>query len=100
VVSIETIVIAPDPTVDLDVSDLQVVEGAIVTLTWTSTDATGCIGSWTSSPLATSGSDDVTVNETTTYTITCTNMVGSAQESHMVTVLPEMVFSSGFESNE
>jgi hypothetical protein len=58
-------------------------------LTWSSTNATACTasGGWNGAK-ATSGSQDVTPANTTTYTLTCTGPGGNASKSATVTVTP------------
>jgi hypothetical protein len=74
----------PMPTVSLAAGAL--VQGSS-TLTWTSTNATGCTasGAWSGS-VATSGSQVVSPAATSTYTLTCTGSGGSAAQSATVTV--------------
>jgi hypothetical protein len=78
----------PAPTVTLTADPLTVVEGESSTLSWISTSATSCTGSWTTEILGTEGSDTVNPTETTTYTITCTGEGGTADDSVTVTVEP------------
>lgn len=76
------------PTVSLTASPTSINSGDSSTLTWSSTNATGCAGggAW-SSNLAASGTQSVTPTATSTYTITCTGTDGStANASATVTV--------------
>ena len=77
---------APAPTVTLAASAKDVAVNGSDTLTWTSTNASGCVasGGWSGS-LAPSGSKAVTVAASATYTITCTGSGGSANASTGVT---------------
>jgi hypothetical protein len=78
----------PAPT--LKFSSSSVTPGATTTLTWTSTDATGCVasGGWTGSQV-TNGSTTITAPSTagtTDYTLTCSNANGSASATATLTV--------------
>jgi len=78
--------IEPDLVVNISSSKSIVTPGSQVTLSWTSNVTEKCYGSWTQSPLAVNGSDTVTVNSDTTYTIDCTSIVGNARDSVLVEV--------------
>jgi hypothetical protein len=87
------------PTVSISASATLVVPSTQVTLSWSSSNADACTGSWTGNALATSGNAKVTVNNETTYTVTCSNAVGTDDDSVTVQVkLPERIFQDGFES--
>ena len=76
------------PAIILSASPSTVKSGAASTLTWSSTNATACTasGGWTGS-LATSGARATSaVNATTTYTISCAGIGGTATQSAIVTV--------------
>jgi hypothetical protein len=76
------------PTVSLSASPTTVSSGQSSTLTWSSTNATGCTasGAWSGSK-ATSGSASTgALNQTSTYSMTCTNGTSSATASSTVTV--------------
>jgi outer membrane protein OmpA-like peptidoglycan-associated protein len=75
----------PAPTASISASSSSVNTGQTVTLTWSSTNATSCTGSWMSGS-ATSGTQSVTPPSTTTYTITCTGAGGSATAATSVSV--------------
>ncbi|HJS21852.1 MAG TPA: hypothetical protein VJ764_04290 [Steroidobacteraceae bacterium] len=79
------------PTVTLGANPTSVASGATTTLTWSSTDATGCTasGGWTGAR-ATSGSEtSAALTANTTFTLTCTNgQGGSTSRSVTVTVAP------------
>lgn len=70
------------PVVDLSASPTSGAAPLNVTLTWSSTGAASCIASdgWTGSK-PTSGTQGVTVNATTTYTLICSAPEGSANLS-------------------
>ena len=78
---------APAPTVSLTANPIIIDPGQATTLTWSSTNATGCTasGGWTGAqPL--SGEVDAFTTATKTYTLTCTGPGGSAAKSVTVTV--------------
>jgi len=75
----------PAPTVSLLASPLTIDEGQPATLSWSSTDSNSCSADWTGSS-STSGSQPVTPNVTTTYSISCDGDGGSANDSVIVTV--------------
>lgn len=78
----------PAPTVMLGSSASSVAPGGSVTLTWTSTDASGCSasGGWTGSR-GTSGSELVgPLNASTTFKLSCTGGGGSADASTSVSI--------------
>lgn len=67
-------------------------EGENSTLEWSTTNATSCTASdgWNGNK-ATSGEEDVTPDETTTYTLSCSGAGGTISESVTVTVEDEPV---------
>lgn len=73
------------PTVNLTANPTSINYGGSSTLSWNSTNATSCTSYWTGST-ATSGSGVVTPGATTTYSITCSNSVGSATDTATVNV--------------
>lgn len=78
----------PVPTVTLTAASSQVVDGATVSLTWSSTNATSCTasGGW-SGTRPTGGSETVTpAGPATSYGLQCTGAGGSASASTTVTV--------------
>lgn len=80
--------VTPAPTVTLSASPTSVTSGTASTLTWASTDASSCSasGSWSGSQ-PTSGSQSTgALNQTSTYSLTCTGSGGSATASATVTV--------------
>jgi hypothetical protein len=73
------------PTVSLVANPASIQSGASSTLTWSSTNATGCVGAnFTAS--GTSGSTSVSPTATTTYSISCQGPSGSTMRSASVTV--------------
>jgi hypothetical protein len=81
--------ITPAPTVTLSASPTSVTTGQSSTLTWASTNATSCnaTGAWSITNLPTSGSQSTgALNQTSTYSLTCTGDGGSATASATVTV--------------
>lgn len=82
------VVLESPPVVALSGSPTAVASGASSTLTWSSTNATGCTasGGW-SGGRATSGSTTTgALATTTTYSLTCTGTGGSANKSATVAV--------------
>lgn len=79
----------PGPTVTFSANPSTINAGQSSRLTWSSTNATGCTasGGW-SGARTTSGSQDVTPANTTTYTLTCIGPGGNASASTTVTVTP------------
>jgi hypothetical protein len=77
----------PAPTVTISASPTSITSGGSSTLTWSSTNATSCTasGSWTGSR-GTSGTLSVTPTTTSTYTLSCTGIGGSINQSTTVTV--------------
>jgi hypothetical protein len=79
---------APAPTVTLAANPVGVTTGGSSTLTWSSTNATGCTagGAW-SGTKALSGSHVLSgLAETSSYTLTCTGLGGSEGKSVTITV--------------
>lgn len=87
----------PNVTVSLTASASSVVEGAAVTLTWSSTNATSCTasGDW-SGTKDSSGSETVTpVGEgSATYTVSCRGEGESNSRSVTIDVLPVLVITA------
>jgi hypothetical protein len=75
----------PAPTASLSVSPTKVSAGQSSTLTWSSTNATSCVGS-NFSASATSGSAVVAPTVTTSYSVKCTGDGGSASSLATVSV--------------
>lgn len=77
-----------------------VLAGTAVTLSWTTTDADGCWGSWSANPLTANDSEMVVVDSTTQYTITCANAVDSVEAMDTVVVIdPPVITSFDADSN-
>lgn len=75
------------PTVTIRANPRSILQGESSTLTWNSQNATTCVASngWLGSrPL--SGTEVVRPNTTTTFTVTCSNEFGQAQDSDTVFV--------------
>jgi CubicO group peptidase (beta-lactamase class C family) len=70
------------PAVTFSSSASTVAAGGSVTLTWNATNATGCAasGGWNGAKAA-SGTESVTVNQSTTYTLACTGSGGTTSQS-------------------
>ncbi len=77
----------PAPTLTLSASPATLTSGSSSTLTWSSTNATGCTatGGWSGAKV-TGSSEAVTPSVTTTYTLGCTGAGGSVSKSVTVTV--------------
>lgn len=73
-------------TASLSSSQTYVPKGNPVTLTWTSTLATSCLGDEFSTDGEVSGEVVVNPNSTTIYTLTCNNDFGSENETLQVSV--------------
>jgi peptidoglycan-associated lipoprotein len=74
------------PTVNLQASPTSIQRGQSVTLSWSSTNATGLTLSPGIGNVSAEGSQRVTPQESTTYTITATGPGGSADANARVTV--------------
>jgi hypothetical protein len=89
----------PPPEVSLSVDQTLVDSGASVVLTWTSTNADSCETSanWTGSEpvsVPTEGSQSVgPLNANSTFSLTCSNVQGSAVEMVSVNVLAQLSLS-------
>jgi peptidoglycan-associated lipoprotein len=77
---------APQPTVTLKASTVQIKPGDSVTLSWTSTDATDLGLAPGIGKVAAEGSVPVTPTQSTTYTITASGPGGTASASANITV--------------
>lgn len=87
----------PAPTVTLTASPTSVAAGGMTTLSWNSTDATGCTasGGW-SGTRPTSGSESsAALQAATTFTLSCTGAGGSAAQSASVSVTAAPTVKSG-----
>jgi uncharacterized repeat protein (TIGR03803 family) len=84
-----TPVVARAPTLSFSASPTSLPAGSTTRLTWSSTDATSCIAGrgWTGSK-AVSASEVVTVNQTSTFDLTCQGAGGQASQSVTVTAQP------------
>ena len=84
--------ITPAPTANISANPLgPLTSGTPTTLTWSSTNATSCVGTnfSTGAGNPTSGTASVTpISPSTTYTVTCYNSTNSATASVTVTVNP------------
>ncbi|MBS0375186.1 MAG: hypothetical protein JSR73_11450 [Proteobacteria bacterium] len=77
------------PTVSLSATPASVSAGSSAMLSWTSTGASACTasGGWSGSqPVSSSGTSVGPLSATTTYTLQCTGLGGSASASATVTV--------------
>jgi hypothetical protein len=80
------------PTLMLGANPTSIASGASSTLSWSSTNATGCSGTGFS-PTGVSGSVSVSPTVSTTYSVTCTGSGGSTTQSAAVVVNPVPAFS-------
>jgi PKD repeat protein len=87
--------VAPTVTITADPSTITV--GSSAQLTWTSTNTTSCTasGAWVGAQ-TTSGTLTVSPTVTSTYTLTCTGLGGTASQSAIITVNqpPTLTFSA------
>ena len=82
-----TITAPPPPTVTVSVSSATVPMFGNVTVSWNSTNATSCTGSWSgTASIGLSGSVSKQPTSTTIYQVTCSGPGGSASDSKTVTV--------------
>jgi len=81
--------VIPAPTVSFSASPSQIPSGTSSTLTWASSNATGCTASnaW-SGPRPPSGTATVMPSTTATYSLSCTGAGGAGAASTTVTVVP------------
>jgi hypothetical protein len=79
--------VGPTPTAVLSISPPTILLGQSATLTWSSTNTTGCATSW-SAPVAPSGTYIVTPQaaESIQYTLACTGFGGTATGAATLTV--------------
>src|SRR4029079_19472420 len=77
----------PAPTVSLTANPTNISAGQSSSLSWSSTNASGCVasGGW-SGTMSTAGSANVTPDSTTSYTLACTGSGGTATESATVSL--------------
>ena len=83
-----TSAIVPAPTVTLSATPSSITSGQTSTLTWSSTNATGCSasgGTFTGTK-TTNGNQTLSPTSNTTYTLTCTGAGGSVNKSATVAV--------------
>ena len=83
-VCVTPVVTTPAPTVSVSISQPKVSVGSAATVTWTSTNATSCVGADAMSGSKAVNSSEVitpTVGGQYTYTISCTGAGGSAKQS-------------------
>ena len=84
-----SVVQSEPPTVELAAAQTEIVGGESVTLRWQSTDAVSCDadGAWTGSK-GTAGSETIAdLQESSTFSLTCRNAVGTAVAMTQVEVL-------------
>jgi hypothetical protein len=76
----------PLPIASLQASPSNISAGQSSSLTWSSTNATSCVGTGFSTANAVSGSASVSPSATTTYSVTCSGAGGSASANVVVNV--------------
>jgi hypothetical protein len=76
------------PTVALSASPASAQAGQLVTLTWSSTNATSITLEPSVGRVATQGSTTLKLSQSTTYTVTATGPGGSARASAKITITP------------
>ena len=76
------------PTVSLSASPNTLTAGQAATLTWNSSNATGCTasGAWSGNQSTSGSTSTGALNQTSSYTLTCTGSGGSASATAAVTV--------------
>ena len=79
---------APVPVANLSVNPSTIEQGQQATISWDPSNASSCTasGGWSGSRNTNGGSETVTPDVTTTYTLSCNGDGGSASESVTVTV--------------
>ncbi|HQX80080.1 MAG TPA: hypothetical protein PLC64_15350, partial [Steroidobacteraceae bacterium] len=79
---------APVPTVTLSASPTTVSAGQRSTLTWSSTNATGCTasGAWAGNKASAGSEQSAVLNATSTFTLACTGAGGTSEQSVTVNV--------------
>jgi CubicO group peptidase (beta-lactamase class C family) len=82
-------VLMPPPALGISASASRVNAGSSATLNWTSSHADSCIASngWTGAK-APSGTESVTVSQTSTYTLECSGPSGTVQSSVTIEAAP------------
>ena len=80
----------PAPTVSLSATPTSVSAGSASVLTWNSTNATSCTasGAWSGTQPTSGSASTGALNQTSTYTLSCTGDGGSATGSVVVSVSP------------
>jgi hypothetical protein len=82
----------PVPTATLSVSPTSVTAGKLVTLTWSSTNATSCAlnadNSQVLSSLIANGTASRVVSKTTTFTVSCTGAGGGGTSNPVTVIVP------------
>ena len=83
-----TVTVIPAPTVSLNASPTSLASGSSSTLTWSSTNATSCTasGGWSGTKAASGTLTTGALTTTTTYTLSCSGLAGSASDAVTVTV--------------
>ncbi len=76
-----------DPIVSIGADDRNLVAGSTTTLRWSSANVDGCVasGAW-DGPRATSGSQAITPDSDSTYSLSCTSSAGDVESSVVITI--------------
>lgn len=84
----EAATIAPAPTVNLGANPADLLAGSSATLSWNSTNASSCIasGSWSGSKPISGSASTGALNNTSSYTLSCTGNGGTASKSVNIAV--------------
>jgi hypothetical protein len=80
--------LATAPTVTISASPTAVISGSSSTLSWSSTNATSCTasGAWSGTKTSSGTQSTGDLTKTSSYTLSCTGLGGSASQSATVTV--------------
>jgi hypothetical protein len=78
----------PAPTVTLQAAPTTVTRGSSTTLTWSSTNSTGCVssGAWAGNKAASGSTQSAALQQNSTFTLQCTGAGGSGSASATVQV--------------
>jgi hypothetical protein len=85
---IVTVTPFPPPTLSLTASPSTITTGSSSTISWTTTDATGCVasGSWSGSKASSGSISTGALSSSSTYSLLCSGAGGSTNASTSITV--------------
>jgi len=91
-----TVTVVPPPTLTINIDPSEILVGENATLTWTSTNVDKVTIDHGIGDLPANGSMSVSPEETTTYTLTATNIAGTASDSVTISVIrsPKVTISA------